>query len=59
MAIHFAALDAMADSPWLLGAVRTTHAADGYAIEDGELWTPDGRLVLQSRQLRRILEPAA
>jgi acyl-CoA thioesterase len=59
IAVHFAELGAMTQSPWLLGAVRTTHAADGYAIEDGELWTPSGRLVIQSRQLRRILAPAA
>jgi hypothetical protein len=36
--------------------VVTSHAASGYAIEDGELWTEAGRLILQARQLRRILE---
>jgi len=28
---------------------------DGYATDDGELWTEGGELVLQSRQRRRIL----
>jgi hypothetical protein len=31
-------------------------AADGYAIEDVELWAPAGQLVLQARQQRRILD---
>jgi hypothetical protein len=30
-------------------------AADGYAIEDVELWAPAGQLVLQARRQRRIL----
>jgi len=53
--IHFAELEAAAHSPWLLGVFRTRLAADGYAIEDGELWTPDAHLVLHARQQRRIL----
>lgn len=53
--LHFGAVDAAIDSPWVLGVFRTCQAAGGYAVEDGELWTPSGRLVLQARQLRRIL----
>jgi acyl-CoA thioesterase len=55
IAIHYATLTTLTNSPWVLAAVRTTHAGDGYVIEDGELWTTDGRLILQTRQLRRIL----
>jgi acyl-Coa thioesterase superfamily protein len=54
IALHFADLSAAAKSPWLLADLRTTYAADGYAIEDGELWTPGARLVLQARQLRVV-----
>jgi acyl-CoA thioesterase len=56
IALHFAAggLEP-ASSPWLLGVVRSRAAGDGYATEDGELWTPDGELVVLSRQLRRLL----
>jgi acyl-CoA thioesterase len=56
--VHFVEVPASARSPWVLADLRTVHAADGYAIEDGELWTPDGRLVLVARQLRRILGAA-
>ncbi len=42
---------------WALGVFRTNHAADGYASEDGELWSADGELLALSRQLRRILAP--
>jgi acyl-CoA thioesterase len=55
--IHFADLAAATD-PWVLRGFRTSHAADGYATEDGELRTEEGRLVLQARQLRRILQPS-
>ena len=54
--LHFADLAAATASPWVLGDFRTGHAGGGYAIEDGELWTPDGRLILQARQLRRVLD---
>jgi acyl-CoA thioesterase len=58
MTLQFADLAAAARSPWVLGVFRTAYAGDGYATEDGELWTPDGRLVLLARQLRRILRDA-
>jgi acyl-CoA thioesterase len=57
IALHFAELPAATRSPWVLGDIRTTHAGGGYAIEDAELWTPAGELVLQVRQLRRIVTP--
>ena len=43
------------ESPWVLGAVHNRFAGDGYAVEDGELWAPDGRLLLRSRQQRRVI----
>jgi acyl-CoA thioesterase len=53
--LHFAESAGLADGPWLLGCFRTIHASEGYAIEDGELWTPAGHLVLTVRQQRRLL----
>jgi len=57
IALHFAELPAATRSPWVLGDIRTTHARAGYAIEDAELWTPTGDLILQVRHLRRIVTP--
>ena len=57
IAVHFA--DPRSDDPWVLARVRNRVARDGYAIEDGELWARDGRLLLHSRQLRRVLAPRA
>jgi len=42
------------DEP-LLGRFRSTLVRDGFFEEDGELWTPDGTLVAQSRQLGLLL----
>lgn len=39
----------------LLGVFEAVHASDGYAFEDGQLWTADGDLVARARQTRRIL----
>jgi hypothetical protein len=36
---------------------RTTVAAEGYLEEDGEVWSLDGRLLAQSRQLALLLAP--
>ena len=54
LTIHFAERPA-SPSAWVLGSFRTLRAAGGYAVEDGELWTPDGSLVAVARQLRRVL----
>lgn len=42
----------------LLGVFRAEAASDGFAFEDGTLWTPDGELVARARQTRRVFEPA-
>jgi acyl-CoA thioesterase len=39
----------------LLGRFQSTTAHDGFFEEDGALWTPDGTLVAQSRQLGILL----
>lgn len=36
---------------WALVRFRSTLAEDGYVEEDGEVWSADGRLLAQSRQL--------
>lgn len=54
LTIHFADIPSSPMSPWLLGQIENTYAADGWAVEDGELWTPSGELVLVARQLRRL-----
>lgn len=53
IALHFAPRR-RTRSPWVLGRVRNRFAAEGYAVEDGELWTREGELILRSRQLRRV-----
>lgn len=47
-----------ADVPdWLLVEQRTTWASTTLCLDDAALWTADGRLVAQARQVRRILTP--
>jgi acyl-CoA thioesterase len=56
LTVHFRAPLPLADS-LLLGRFTTSLVRDGFFEEDGELWTPDGRLVAQSRQLGLLLAP--
>jgi acyl-CoA thioesterase len=43
---------------WVLAAFSSRLASGGQWDEDGELWSPDGRLLAQSRQLALIRDPA-
>jgi len=56
LTIHFRAAPSGADE-WCLVRFRTRVAAEGYLEEDGEVWSSDGRLLAQSRQLAVLLAP--
>jgi acyl-CoA thioesterase len=40
---------------FVLGVFRSQRLESGFWEEDGELWTPDGRLIAQSRQLALLI----
>ena len=48
----------MAPEDYVLGRFSTRLAVAGVWEEDGELWTPGGELVAQSRQLALVRELA-
>jgi acyl-coenzyme A thioesterase PaaI-like protein len=54
LTVHFRSELPLPDS-LLLGRFRSSLVRDGFFEEDGELWTPDGTLVAQSRQLGLLL----
>ena len=43
---------------WALVRFQTTVVADGFLEEDGEVWSSDGRLLAQSRQLAVAVQPS-
>jgi acyl-CoA thioesterase len=47
----------MAPEDYVLGRFHSRLAVAGVWEEDGELWTPDGELIAQSRQLALVREP--
>jgi acyl-CoA thioesterase len=55
IALHLAPEQLRAHDRWVLAVVRNRSAASGYAVEDAELWSVDGRLLVHARQLRRVL----
>lgn len=60
LTIHFRhAPPAPADPgrPWSVVRFRTTTSAEGFLEEDGEVWTPDGVLLAQCRQLAVVVAP--
>ncbi|WP_084655340.1 acyl-CoA thioesterase [Nocardia altamirensis] len=52
------ALDAEPADEWVLVHSHTEHADDGWSIDTVTLWTPDGQLLCNSHQTRRILGSA-
>lgn len=59
LTVHFRApLPLPLGDDLLLGRFTTTVIRDGFFEEDGQLWSPDGTLVAQSRQLGLLLAPA-
>jgi acyl-CoA thioesterase len=60
LTVHFRApraAAALAPGEPVLAAFRSTTAADGFFEEDGALWTRDGVLLAQSRQLALLAFP--
>lgn len=53
LTIHFRAVPRAGTSPgaWALAMFESRVGADGFFEEDGEIWSPDGVLLAQSRQL--------
>jgi len=54
LTIHFRRPPPESDQP-LLALFRSHLGCDGFVDEEGELWSADGRLLVQSRQLRVLL----
>jgi acyl-CoA thioesterase len=54
LTVHFRTALPLPDT-LLLGRFTSNLVRDGFFEEDGELWTPDGTLVAQSRQLGLLL----
>lgn len=40
---------------WTLIRIRTRTSAGGWCVDDSDVWAPDGRLLAQARQTRRVL----
>jgi acyl-CoA thioesterase len=51
LTIHFRGLPPAGEHPWIRAQFTSRVAAGGVVEEDGELWSEDGRLLVQSRQL--------
>ena len=57
LTIHWRSALPDGDHPWVLGHFVTRVGEGGACEEDGELWSQDGRLLAQSRQLAIVREP--
>jgi len=58
LTIHFRAelpLAGAAPDDWSIGIFRSRHARNGFVEEDGEIWSPGGVLLAQSRQLALLI----
>jgi acyl-CoA thioesterase len=61
LTVHFRTalpLEGATAEDFYLGRFASSVARDGFFEEDGELWSQDGRLIAQSRQLALALTPA-
>lgn len=54
LTIHFRGAPPAGGHPWIAASFVTRAAAGGVLEEDGELWSEDGRLLAQSRQLALV-----
>lgn len=46
---------ATAEPGWVLCRIATRQAADGWCVDDSEVWSAEGTLLAQARQTRRVL----
>ena len=51
LTIHFRGEPPAGEHPWIKASFVSRVAAGGVVEEDGELWSTDGTLLVQSRQL--------
>lgn len=58
LTVHFRAALPI-DGDWVLGVFESKAGRDGFFEEDGTLWTPDGALIAQSRQLALAIDVGA
>jgi acyl-coenzyme A thioesterase PaaI-like protein len=59
LTIHFRAQPPAGEHPWICGWFSSPAAGGGVVGEDGELWSEDGTLLVQSRQLAMMRRRAA
>jgi acyl-CoA thioesterase len=54
LTVHVRGLPSDPDD-YVLGEFTSPYSADGYTVEDGRLWSRDGRLLAESRQLAVLI----
>jgi acyl-CoA thioesterase len=56
LSVHFHLdLESAPIEDWVLAIQRNLSCSDGWCVDETELWSRDGRLLVQGRQLRRVL----
>ncbi|MGH2749512.1 MAG: acyl-CoA thioesterase [Actinomycetota bacterium] len=58
LTVHFRAalpLEEATPDDYLLAVFRSETAADGFFVEDGDIWSAEGRLIAQARQLAVLM----
>jgi acyl-CoA thioesterase len=57
LSVHFHVdLEAAPVDDWVFAVQRNASCSDGWCVDETELWSRDGRLLVQGRQLRRVLD---